>query len=177
MCEDARGAVRRVARSDKRSLANEAVTTSKLALNSVTSNRMLDGAVGSADVANQSLAAVDLGPDSVNSSELGAGSVGANELRSPHLHFSAATNVTDGTAHDGLYGFNSATVSCGFGEELLSVAVDWTDDNGHGERNFSGVGTINFATDPQTAVVEANFDGGGGAGNPAQFVAVAVCIF
>ena len=75
------------------------------------------------------------------------------------------------------YGFNSATVSCGFGEELLSVAVDWIDDNGHGERNFSGVGTINFATDPQTAVVEANFDGGGGAGNPAQFVAVAVCIF
>ena len=154
----------------------KAVTTSKLALNSVTSDRILDGAVGSADVANGSLAAVDLGPDSVNSSELGTGSVGADALRSPHLHFSNVTNIADTTAHDGAYAFATATVSCGVGEDLLSVAVDWTDDNGHNERNFSGVGTSNFGTNPQTAVVETNFDGGG-AGNPAQFRAVAICIF
>ena len=157
-------------------LVNGAVTTSKLALNSVTSDRILDGAVGSADVANGSLAAVDLGPDSVNSSELGTGSVGADALRSPHLHFSNVTNIADTTAHDGAYAFATATVSCGVGEDLLSVAVDWTDDNGHNERNFSGVGTSNFGTNPQTAVVETNFDGGG-AGNPAQFRAVAICIF
>ena len=98
-------------------------------------------------------------------------------MRTPHEHFSAVTNVVDATAHDGSYGFNSVVVSCGFGEELLSVAVKWIDNNGHFERNFSGVPTIDRGTDPQTATVEANFDGGGGAGDPAQFFAVAICIF
>jgi hypothetical protein len=183
------------------------VTAAKLAPNAVNSGKVLDSgikapdigpnAVGSSEATDESLGASDLAPDSVgtsevidgslsssdlaadsvNSSELGSGSVGADELRTPHEHFSSTTNITDTTAHDGAYGFNSATVSCGFGEELLSVAIDWIDDNGHNERNLSGVPTINHATNPQTATVEANFDGGGGAANPAQFQAVAVCIF
>ena len=188
-------------------LAGLSVNAAKLAPNAVNSGKVLDNSmkavdigptrsaplrpptsrwapptwrpssVGSSEVIDESLTNSDIASNSVNSSELGSGSVGADELRTPHEHFSSTTNITDTTAHDGAYGFNSATVSCGFGEELLSVAIDWIDDNGHDERNLSGVPTINHGTDPQTATVEANFDGGGGAANPAQFQAVAVCIF
>ena len=87
------------------------------------------------------------------------------------------TNVIDTTAHDGSWGFNTATVSCGLGEDLLSVSVDWTDDNGHNETAFGGVNTINRAVDPETASVRTGFDGGGAAADPAQFQAVATCIF
>ena len=152
---------------------DESLAAVDLAIGSVGTSRSPDSVRSAKVAATRSPS----GSRSVNSSELGAGSVGANEMRYPHLHFSAATNVTDATAHDGVIRiqlgdgvlrFRRGTAQCcrrldrrqrARREELFRCRND------------------NCGTDPQTAVVEANFDGGGGAGNPAQFVAVAICIF
>jgi hypothetical protein len=184
-------------------IANNAVTTPKIANNAVTSAKIrtgavasvdildgtidgvdiFDGAITGADVLDESLTSLDLGIDSVSSSEIAAdsvgsseiapGIVGADELATIHEHTGAATNVVDGTAHDGIYATSTSTVPCGTGEDLLSVTVDWTNLAGHGEVVFGGVVAINRAADPQTATVRASFDGGAG---PATYTAVATCI-
>jgi hypothetical protein len=185
-------------------IANNAVTTPKIANNAVTSAKIrtgavasvdildggvasvdiLDGAITGADVLDESLSSLDLGIDSVASSEIAAdsvgsseiapGIVGADELDTIHEHTGPATNVVDGTAHDGIYTTSTSSVSCGAGEDLLSVTVDWTNLAGHGEVVFGGVVAINRAVDPETATVRASFDGGAG---PATYTAVATCIF
>jgi hypothetical protein len=154
-------------------LATAAVTAAKIKNGVVNTNKLADGAVTSAKLAIDSVGAAQIAPDSVGSSEIVAGVIGARELSSIHEHFGAATNVIDGTAHDGLYATSTSTVSCGIGEDLLSVSVDWTNLAGHGEVVFSGVDAINRATDPQTATVRVAFDGGAG---PATYQAVATCI-
>ena len=84
-----------------------------------------------------------------------------------------ATNITDTTAHDGSYSLSSASVSCGAGEDLLSVSVDWAASGGHNERNTVGVSTINRG-EPDSATVEVNYDGGP---TTATYQPVATCIF
>jgi hypothetical protein len=133
----------------------------------------LAGTYPNPTLAPDSVTANEIAPDSVGSSEIVSGIVGADELDTIHEHFSATTNVADGTAHDGLYSTATATVSCGAGEDLLGVSIDWINLPGHGEVITSGVDSINRA-DPETATVRAGFDGGAG---PAQFQAVATCIF
>jgi hypothetical protein len=108
------------------------------------------------------------------SSEIAAGSVGPEELGTVHEHIGPETTVSDVTAHDGEYGIASATVACGFGEDLLSVSIEWPATGGHNERHFVGITDIERATDPDTATVQASFDGGGAV---AKFRPVAVCIF
>jgi hypothetical protein len=165
-------------------LANNAVDTANIRAGAVTEAKIEDGAVTGAKVLDESLTSLDLGIDSVGSSEIAtdvvgsseiaAGVVGADELDSVHEHTGAAINITDGTAHDGAYAQASGTVSCGLGEDLLSVSIDWTNTGGHNELVFSGVQSINRGVDPETASVLIAYDGG-----PAQATAVAVatCIF
>jgi hypothetical protein len=137
----------------------------------------LTGTYPNPTLAPDSVTANEIAPDSVGSSEIQSGIVGADELDTVHEHFSAVTDVQDTTAHDGAYGFNTQTVSCGLGEDLLSVSIDWTNDQGHNETVFGGVNTINRAVDPETATARVAFDGGGGAAAPGQFQVVATCIF
>ena len=125
-------------------------------------------------LAPDSVTGTEIAVDSVGSSEIAQSVVGAEELDTVHEHFSAVTNVVDGTAHDGIYAPATATVSCGLGEDLLGVSLDWTNLGGHNEVVTSGVDSINRGVDPETATVRAAYDGGAG---PAQFQAVATCIF
>ena len=157
-------------------LAPDSVGQQEILDDSVRGVEIDDDSVASVDVLSNSLTGGDIASDTIGGDELAPGSVGADELRTPHEHFSSVTDISDVTSHDGSYGFSVATVTCGAGEELLSVAISWLDDNGHVERNYSGTPTISHGN-PSSATVEANFDGGGGAGNPGQFQAVAVCIF
>ena len=110
---------------------------------------------------------------SVGSAEIATGIVGSDELDTVHEHTAAAINVVDGTAHDGIYAPSTSTVTCGVGEDLLSVSVDWTDLGGHNEVVTSGVDSITRG-EPDAATVRVGYDGGAG---PATYVAVATCIF
>jgi hypothetical protein len=158
-------------------IVNEEVTSPDIKNGSVGAIDIRAESVGSNKVADDSLGAIDLAPDSVGSSEIVSNVVGADELDLIHEHFSGVTDITDTTAHDGAYGFAQTTVSCGFGEDLLSVSIDWIDDNLHNETVFGGVDDISRFTNPQTATARVGFDGGGGAADPAQFQVVATGIF
>jgi len=154
-------------------LGNGAVTTVKLLDAAVTTAKLGDNAVTAAKNAPNSVAASEVVDNSIGSAEIAAEVVGSDELDFIHEHFGPVTEITDGTAHDGLYGLDSATVSCGVGEDLLSVSVDWTDSGGHTERNTIGVSSITRG-EPDTATVEVNYDGGA---TIAKFQPVATCIF
>ena len=54
----------------------------------------------------------------------------------------------------------TAIVACGFGEDLLSTSVDWTNNGGHFETVTTGVNVIDRTTDPETANVSVAYDGG-----------------
>jgi hypothetical protein len=154
-------------------LADGAVTTVKLADNAVTAAKIAADAVGSSEIAANAGGSSEIAADSVGSSEIVSGVVGADELDTVHEHFGPATNIVDGTAHDGIYQPSTSTVSCGVGEDLLSVSIDWTDLGGHNEVVMSGVDSISRG-EPDSATVRVGYDGGAG---PATYQAVATCIF
>jgi hypothetical protein len=155
-------------------IAAQAVTTVKIRNAAIIERKIADGAVTGAKIALGTITGDRIAADSITSSKIAPGAVGARELDTIHEHFGPATNVTDGIAHDGIYGPSTSTVACGLGERLLSVSVDWTNLGGHNEVFFSGVDVIDRTTNPQTATVRVGFDGGAG---PATYVAVATCIF
>lgn len=154
-------------------LANGSVVTIKLANGAVTTAKLADASVTNGKIANDAVNAAKIAPDSVGSSEIASSAVGATELDSVHEHFGPATNISDTTEHDGAYAAGSATVSCGVGEDLLSVSVDWSNTAGHNERAFMGVSSITRG-EPDTATVEVGYDGGA---SVATFQPVAICIF
>ena len=85
----------------------------------------------------------------------------------------------DENDHDGAYGIGSVRVECLFeSEDLLNVSIDWTETNGHTERFLADVEIDRgvTASEEDGAVVRGAYDGGGGAGNPARFVAHATCL-
>lgn len=164
-------------------IGDESVTGTDILNGTVASADILDGSVTGADVLDESLTASDLAlnsvgaseiiDDSVGSAEIAPGIVGSDELDTVHEHFGPSTNVVDGTAHDGIYAPSTSTVSCGVGEDLLSVSIDWTALGGHNEVFFSGVDSITRG-EPDSATVRVGYDGGAG---PATYNAVATCIF
>ena len=156
--------------SDK--LADGSVVSIKLGNGAVTTAKLLDASVTNPKIANDAVTATKIAADSVGSSEIAGSAVGAAELDTVHEHTGPATNISDTTAHDGEYASTSAEVSCGAGEDLLSVSVRWTATAGHNERNFSGA-TITRG-EPDKAEVEVDYDGGAAV---ATFVPVATCIF
>jgi hypothetical protein len=158
--------------SDK--LADGSVTTIKLANGAVTTVKLTDSSVTTAKIANDAVNSAKIAADSVGSSEIAPNVVGAEELDTVHEHFGAENEITDTTAHDGAYAIDSATVSCGSGEDLLSVTVEWTATAGHNERHFEGISQIERATNPDSATVEVAYDGGA---TVAKYRAVATCIF
>ncbi|HEY5708766.1 MAG TPA: hypothetical protein VIS51_05185 [Solirubrobacterales bacterium] len=158
--------------SDK--LADGSVVAIKLGNGAVTTVKLLDSAVTTAKLAENAVTAPKIATDAVGSSEIASSVVGAEELDTVHEHFGPETEITDATAHDGAYSISSATVSCGFGEDLLSVSVDWTAGGGHNERHFVGVSAIDRSGDPDTATVEVSYDGGA---TTAEYRPVATCIF
>jgi hypothetical protein len=159
-------------------IVNGEVKHPDIASNNVRSAEVINdtfagGGLAAVDLAADSVGSSEIAADTVGSSEIAPGVVNSDELATVHEHFGAATNIADGTAHDGLYATSTSTVSCGAGEDLLSVSVDWSNLAGHGEVMTSGVDVINRGTDPQSATVRAAFDGGAG---PATYQAVATCI-
>lgn len=143
------------------------------------------GGLAAADLARESVARAEIATNAVRAEEIGTDSVGkdaivndgvgANELDEVHEHESEEQTITDGTAHDDAYAIDTVTVSCLFAsEDLLSVSIDWTDTNDHSERVLSEVKIERSGTD--SATVQAAFDGGGGAGNPARYQAFATCL-
>ena len=114
-----------------------------------------------------------IGTGSIVAADIASNAVGADELGTVHEHFGPLTNITDATAHDGSYATSTATVSCGAGEDMLSVTVDWTSNGGHNERNFGGVLSTDRG-DPDSATVEVNYDGGA---TTASYQPVAYCLF
>ena len=61
------------------------------------------------------------------------------------------------------------------GDKLLSASIDWTDTNGRNEAMLSEI-IIDRTGAFDQAVAAAVFDGGGGAADPARFVATATCL-
>ena len=103
-----------------------------------------------------------------------SGGVGADELDEVHEHESEEVTVEDVNDHDGAYGIASVRVECLFeDEDLLNVSIDWTETNGHTERFLADVEIDRglTASEEDGAVVRGAYDGGGGAANPARFVA------
>jgi hypothetical protein len=146
-----------------------------LARESVARAEIATGGVGVNEIATNAVRAEEIGTDSVGKDAIVTDGVGANELDEVHEHESEEQTITDGTAHDGAYGIDTVTVACLFAsEDLLSVSIDWTDTNDHSERVLSEVKIERSGTD--SATVQAAFDGGGGAGNPARYKAFATCL-
>ncbi len=164
-------------------LGPDSVAESELGPDSVDSSKVIDATLGAADlgvdsvgsseIATDAVANSEIVADSVGSSEIVTGVVGADEMDTVHEHTGAATDVVDGTAHDGIYAPSTSTVNCGTGEDLLSVSVDWTALGGHNEVMFAGVDTITRG-EPDSATVRVGYDGGAG---PATYQATATCIF
>lgn len=154
-------------------IAINAINSGRLAANSVRTDKVLDETLSSADLGPNSVGSSEIITDSVGSDEIAAGIVGADELDGVHEHFGSTTNISDATAHDGAYASSTATVTCGVGEDLLSVSVDWTNLAGHNEVVFSGVDSINRTGD-DSAVVRVAYDGGAAV---ASYQPVATCIF
>ncbi len=63
-------------------------------------------------------------------------------------------------------------------EDLLNVSIDWIDTNEHSERMLADVEIDRAVTasEADSAIVRGAFDGGGGAANPAKFIAHATCL-
>ena len=157
-----------------KNLLNFSIGPAKLADNSIFNRHIADNAVRSEQIAADSVGASEIAADNIGSSEIAPNVVGADELDTVHEHTGVATSITtDSTAHDGSYTISTATVSCGPGEDLLSVSVDWTATGGHHERMFVGVSSITRG-EPDTATVEVAYDGGP---TTATYQPVATCIF
>jgi hypothetical protein len=154
-------------------IAVNSINAGRLAADSVRTEKVLDETLGSSDLGPDSVGGSEIIDDSVASAEIAPGVVGADELDSVHEHFGTATNITDTTAHDGAYSTGTQSVSCGTGEDLLSVSVDWTATGGHNELVFSGVNSITRG-EPDTAIVKVAYDGGA---TTATLQPAATCIF
>ena len=142
-------------------------------------NEIATDGVGSAEILQNAVGASEIGTDSVGKDAIEVDGVGSNELDEVHEHESVEVIVEDGTAHDGAYGARSVRVECLFDDEdLLGVTIDWTDTNNHAERFMSDVEIDRGTRDSEAdgVVVQGAFDGGGGAANPARFVAHATCL-
>jgi hypothetical protein len=157
----------------------EAVRGPEIAADAVARAKIADDAVGRAEIAADAVGASEIGTDSVGKDAIGIDEVGANELDEVHEHESEEVSVVDGTAHDGAYGIGSVRVACLFDDEdLLSVSIDWIDNNEHAETVLADVEIDRGvrASEADAAIVRGAFDGGGGAGNPAKFIAHATCL-
>ena len=144
----------------------------EIANNAVTSAKIADGAVGTDDLGADAVTSGKIFDNSIEAGDIASGAVGADELGTVHEHFGPLTNITDATAHDGSYATSTSTVSCGMNEDMLSVTVDWASNGGHNERSFGGV----LSTDrgnPDSATVEVHYGGG----TTASYQAVAYCLF
>ena len=160
-------------------IATDGVGSPEIELKSLRGPKIATDAIGRIEIAANAVGASEIGTDSVGKDAIGIDEVGANELDEVHEHDSEEAIVEDGTAHDGAYGIGSVRVACLFDDEdLLSVSIDWIDTNQHSERMLADVeidrGVI--ASEADAAVVSGAFDGGGGAANPAKFIAHATCL-
>ena len=160
-------------------IAPNAVGASEIGLGAVGAAEIATDGVGSAEILENAVGGPEIGTDSVGKDAIVEDGVGANELDEVHEHESVEVTVVDENDHDGAYGIGSVRVECLFeSEDLLNVSIDWTETNGHTERFLADVeidrGTT--ASEEDGAVVRGAFDGGGGTGNPARFVAHATCL-
>jgi len=160
-------------------IATDGVGSPEIELDAVRKPEIATDAVGSLEIAENAVGASEIGTDSVGKDAIGIDEVGSNELDEVHEHESEEVIVEDGTAHDGAYGIASVRVACLFDDEdLLNVSIDWIDTNDHAERMLADVEIDRGATSSEAdaAVVRGAFDGGGGAANPARFIAHATCL-
>ena len=160
-------------------IASDAVRGPEIATDAVGSPEIEPDAVRASEIATDAVGAPEIATDSVGKDAIGIDQVGANELDEVHEHESEEVVVEDGTAHDGAFGIGSVRVACLFDDEdLLSVSIDWIDNNEHAETMLADVEIDRgvHASEADAAIVRGAFDGGGGSANPARFVAHATCL-
>ena len=146
-----------------------------LARESVARAEIATGGVGVNEIATNAVRAEEIGTDSVGKDAIVTDGVGANELDEVHEHESRGADDHRRHRARRRVRIDTVTVACLFAsEDLLSVTIDWTDTNDHFERVLSEVKIERSG--PDSATVQAAFDGGGGAGNPAGYQAFATCL-
>jgi hypothetical protein len=155
-------------------IVSDAVGPFQIDADAVDSSEIATHAVGNSEIAANSVDTTKIGLEAVSKPDLASNAVGADAIVELHEHTGAIEFVHDGVAHDGAYAKETTTVSCPFTEKLVSVSIDWIDDNSHNETGLGNVPEIDRSGD-DTATVSAIYDGGGGADDPAVFQAVATC--
>ena len=135
---------------------------------------MAADSVSSQELADNAINSSHLSSSSVGQDEIGADAVGAGELLDIHEHQSGLIDVIDNNAHNGTWGSDTGTVSCGAGEQMLGASLESIDDQQHAETALKSIDYSRGATD--SATVTGIYDGGGGVNFPATFRAIATCI-
>jgi len=155
-------------------LAIDAVSSAEIRTDGVNASEIATDAVRGDEIRTNSIDTTDLDFDSVTKPDLGDEAVGASSIVELHEHVGTIEPIEDATAHDGAWQDNTGSVSCPSSEKLLTVSLDWIDNNNHNETIIARGPTIDRSGD-DTAIVTGAFDGGGGAANPAAFQVVATC--
>ena len=166
-----------------------AVAGSEVATDGVAGPEIASGAVRASEIATDAVGASELAPASITGAEVqtrsleGFGlkfdSIEASELGEVYESASTEEPVTDTTAHDGVFGQRIAVAACeGNGDQILSGSLEWTDTNDQDEAMLFDlkIDRTGATIAQDRAIVTGVFDGGGGAANPAKFVATATCL-
>jgi hypothetical protein len=155
-------------------LATDAVSGGEILTSAVNASEIATDAVRGDEIRTNSIDTTDLNFDSVTKPDLDDDAVGAASIVELHEHVGTIEPIEDATAHDGAWQDNTGSVSCPSTEKLLTVSLDWIDNNNHNETIVARGPTIDRSGDDSATIVGA-FDGGGGAANPAAFQVVATC--
>ena len=155
-------------------LAIDAVSSAEIRTDGVNASEIATDAVRGDEIRVNSIDTTDLDFDSVTKPDLDDNAVGAASIVELHEHVGTIEPIEDATAHDGAWQDNTGSVSCPSNEKLLTVSLDWIDNNNHNETIVARGPTIDRTGDDFATIVGA-FDGGGGAANPAAFQVVATC--
>jgi hypothetical protein len=134
-------------------IADNAVTTGKIATDAVTNPKIADDAVSTAEIAADAVGSSEIAAGAVQSSELDANSVGAPHLKGTIFVQGTGVEVTAGNALE-------ATVTCPAGTRLISGGPEWGADNTNGTAIIYAVPS---PFDPDhTFVAKGRVDTGGG---------------
>ena len=127
------------------------------------------GKSGDYQIANDAIQSNEVSLNTLTAADLASGSVGASELGTVVIRPGTPTAITDADGGDEDWTGNTASASCGAGEQLLSGYGEWPDASGSEDRAIAEQ-ILNPATGN---VVVAGIQNGG---DTKSVRAVAVCL-